>query len=158
VPGLPHPSPPVGTAAPVVASPPAATPPHAGLVGRLVEVVAPLRARGDGTHELTLRVTSPDLGDVDLRIDCRDGVVDVRLRARDPAAGAVLEAALADLRAALAEAGIDAGRLDVGRDPQPGPGGDEPGRPARGRATTEVPSVATTVPTVDPHAGVDVLL
>lgn len=99
-----------GTAA--ASTPAPATP--APLAQQLVEHVTPLAGGPDGTHELTIELRPASLGRVQLEVTLQDGVLHVLVQADDPGSRRLLAQSLTDLRAALTEAGVTAGQLDVG--------------------------------------------
>lgn len=163
----PTPSPaPVAAPAPAVSGAPAAgtTPPvaPAAVAQQLVEHVSPLVQGPDGTHDLTIELRPATLGLVRLEVTLEDGTLHVRVHAEDPASRRLLAQSLTDLRTALTDAGIDAGRLDVG---DPGgrhdPSGGAPGDHAPGRPTVP-PASASDAPTrrnpTASRTSVDVLL
>jgi flagellar hook-length control protein FliK len=136
---------------------------HPPVVDQVVSVVEPLRQRGEGHHELTLDLRPADLGPIRVEVSIEQGTVHLSLHADQPSTGALLHQAMPELRAALEEAGLVAGRLGVGS------GDREGGRPpAQFRPTeadepkavrTPAAAVAAIRPSVAPAAGaLDVLL
>lgn len=93
---------------------------------QIVSAVVPLHGRGDGRHEVTLELRPEDLGTIRVEVSVEQQTVHVTLHAADPATGRLLSAALADLRAALVDAGLRAGHLAVSPD-----GGSATGRRSR---------------------------
>ena len=87
---------------------------------QIVSAVVPLHGRGDGRHEVTLELRPDHLGAIRVEVSVEHQTVHVTLHAADAATGRLLSAALGDLRAALAEAGLTAGHVGVG----PGGGGE----------------------------------
>ncbi len=118
-PGAPTPTAPTSPAPVVTSAPP---PPVAQ---QLVEHVSPLVDGPDGTHELTIELRPATLGRVQLEITLEDGLLHVRVQADDPSSRRLLAQSLGELRAALTDAGIRAGNLDIDnpRDGQRGDGG-----------------------------------
>jgi hypothetical protein len=100
---------PVDAPAPAPAAPPA-------VPEQIVSAVVPLHGRGDGRHEVTLELSPDDLGTIRVEVSVEHQTVHLTLHAAEPATGRLLSAALADLRAALADAGLRAGDLFVGAD------------------------------------------
>jgi flagellar hook-length control protein FliK len=94
---------------------------------QIVSAVVPLHGRGDGRHEVTLELRPDHLGAIRVEVSVEHQTVHLTLHAADPATGRVLAAALPDLRAALADAGLTAGHVGVGPD---GGGGTAQRRPA----------------------------
>jgi hypothetical protein len=80
---------------------------------QVVNVLVPLRLRGDGNYEVRLELKPPELGRVEIRVEMRDGVLHAHLRAEQPAAAMALRDSLTQLRDHLAGHGVHAGTLDV---------------------------------------------
>ena len=99
------------TAAPAEA---VATPVPPATVDQLVEVVAPLRQLGDGSHTMTLELRPEELGRVEVAVTVEDGVIHVGLSADLVTTRELLRHSLADLRAALESSGVGIGDLGVG--------------------------------------------
>lgn len=110
---------PVDAQAPTPMAPPA-------VPEQIVSAVVPLHGRGDGRHEVTLELRPEDLGPIRVEVSVEQQTVHLTLHAAEPATGRLLSTALADLRAALADAGLRAGHLAVSPD-----GGGAPGRRTR---------------------------
>jgi hypothetical protein len=130
---------PVDAPAPTTVAPPA-------VPEQIVSAVVPLHGRGDGRHEVTLELRPDDLGTIRVEVVVEQQTVHLTLHAAEPATARLLSAALAELRTALADAGLRAGDLAVGPDggstagrrSRPGPpptekARDEPVTPARVR-------------------------
>jgi flagellar hook-length control protein FliK len=100
---------PVDTPAPTTVAPPA-------VPVQIVSAVVPLHGRGDGRHEVTLELRPEDLGTIRVEVSVEHQTVHVTLHAAEPATGRLLSAALADLRSALADAGLRAGDVFVSPD------------------------------------------
>ena len=83
---------------------------------QIVSAVVPLHGRGDGRHEVTLELRPDDLGTIRVEVSVENQTVHLTLHAAEPATGRLLSAALADLRSALADAGLTAGHVAVGPD------------------------------------------
>jgi flagellar hook-length control protein FliK len=81
-----------------------------------------LHGRGDGRHEITLELRPDDLGTIRVEVSVEHQTVHLTLHAAEPATSRLLSAALPDLRAALADAGLTAGQVGVGVDGGGGPG------------------------------------
>jgi flagellar hook-length control protein FliK len=127
--------------APIPADAPAATPVAPPAVPeQIVSAVVPLHGRGDGRHELTLELRPEDLGTIRVEVSVEHQTVHLTLHAAEPATGRLLSAALADLRSALADAGLRAGHVAVSPD-----GGNGPGRRSRPQDESEarLPDKAT---------------
>jgi flagellar hook-length control protein FliK len=133
------------------------------VVDQVVSVVEPLRHRGDGHHELTLDLRPAELGAIRVEVSIDQGTVHLSLHADEASTGTLLHQAMPELRAALEEAGLVAGRLGVG------PGDREGGRPPAQSRPTEgdeptagrpkAAAAATIRPPVAPAAGaLDLLL
>jgi flagellar hook-length control protein FliK len=110
---------PVDAPAPTTVAPPA-------VPEQIVSAVVPLHGRGDGRHEVTLELRPEDLGTIRVEVLVEQQTVHLTLHATEPATARLLSAALAELRTALADAGLRAGDLAVGPD-----GGSSPGRRSR---------------------------
>jgi hypothetical protein len=141
--------------APIPADAPAAAPvaPPA-IPDQIVSAVVPLHGRGDGRHEVTLELRPEELGTIRVDVSVEHQTVHLTLHAAEPATGRLLSAALADLRSALADAGLQAGHVAVSPD-----GGSGPGRRSRPQTDpeTHLPGKATptaavpaTSPTIRP--------
>src|SRR5207244_450076 len=108
--------PPAARPAEAIAAPadtaPAATP--EAVADQIVSAVVPLHGRGDGRHEVTLELRPDDLGAIRVEVSVEHQTVHLTLHAAEPATGRLLSAALPDLRSALADAGLTAGRIGVG--------------------------------------------
>ncbi|HKY77297.1 MAG TPA: flagellar hook-length control protein FliK [Acidimicrobiia bacterium] len=93
---------------------------------QIVSAVVPLHGRGDGRHEVTLELRPDELGTIRVEVSVEHQTVHLTLLAAEPATGRLLSAALAELRTALADAGLRAGHLAVSPD-----GGSATGRRSR---------------------------
>ena len=121
--------------APVPADAPAATPVAPPAVPeQIVSAVVPLHGRGDGRHEMTLELRPEDLGTIRVEVSVEHQTVHLTLHAAEPATGRLLSAGLADLRSALADAGLNAGHIAVSPD-----GGTGTGRRSRPQAPVRRP-------------------
>jgi flagellar hook-length control protein FliK len=94
---------------------------------QIVSAVVPLHGRGDGRHEVTLELRPDDLGTIRVEVSVEHQTVHLTLHAAEPATGRLLSAALADLRSALADAGLQAGHVAVS--PDSGTGANRRSRP-----------------------------
>ena len=125
--------PPAARPAEAVAAPadtaPAATP--EAVADQIVSAVVPLHGRGDGRHEVTLELRPDDLGAIRVEVSVEHQTVHLTLHAAEPATGRLLSAALPDLRSALADAGLTAGRIGVGPGGGSGAGQRRPAAPVR---------------------------
>jgi len=122
---------------------PAATPVAAPAVPeQIVSAVVPLHGRGDGRHEVTLELRPEDLGTIRVEVSVEHQTVHLTLHAAEPATGRLLSAALADLRSALADAGLNAGHVAVSPD-----GGTGTGRRSRPQTESEPSVPHKTTPT-----------
>lgn len=132
-------------------------------VGRLVE------DDGEGSHELSLQLEPADLGRLELRVRLEAGVVHVHVEAHARGTSDLLRQALPELRAALTEAGLSPGGLDVHDHGGPAGGGGgarHPDREPAGAARAERSGSRPVAPPVLSPAligagatrGVDVLL
>jgi flagellar hook-length control protein FliK len=129
--------------APIPADAPAAAPvaPPA-IPEQIVSAVVPLHGRGDGRHEVTLELRPEDLGTIRVEVSVEHQTVHLTLHAAEPATGRLLSAALADLRSALADAGLQAGHVAVSPD-----GGRGPGRRSRPQTEAALHRPGKTTPT-----------
>jgi flagellar hook-length control protein FliK len=135
---------------------------------QIVSAVVPLHGRGDGRHEVTLELRPEHLGAIRVEVSVEQQTVHLTLHAADPATGRLLAAALPELRAALAEAGLTAGSIGVGPDGGGGTGARRPNasdetserRPGgRGRRTDEPePSAAVGTVRRSTTGGLDLFL
>jgi hypothetical protein len=128
---------PVDTPAPTPVAPPA-------VPEQIVSAVVPLHGRGDGRHEVTLELRPEDLGPIRVEISVEHQSVHLTLHAAEPATGRLLSLALAELRTALADAGLRAGHLAVSPD-----GDSATGR--RSRPDTPEPDTARGDATATPQ-------
>lgn len=134
---------------------------------QLVDAVAPLRHRGDGSYDLTLELHPAELGAVRVRAVFENGTIQLHLQADHPATRDLLQGSLAGLRTALDDAGLSTGQLSVatqaGRDGSAGgftgqPGG-APGHVATSFASSDaVDELDSTGPNPTSSTAVDVLL
>jgi flagellar hook-length control protein FliK len=141
--------------APIPADAPAAAPPAPPAIPeQIVSAVVPLHGRGDGRHEMTLELRPEELGTIRVDVSVEHQTVHLTLHAAEPATGRLLSAALADLRSALADAGLQAGHVAVSPD-----GGSGPGRRSRPQTepaphlpgkTTPTTAVPATTPVLRP--------
>jgi flagellar hook-length control protein FliK len=99
-----------------VDAPPAAPAPPVPVPDQIVSAVVPLHGRGDGRHEVTLELRPDHLGSIRVEVSVEHQTVHLILHAAEPATSRLLSAALPELRAALADAGLTAGHVDVGLD------------------------------------------
>ena len=99
---------------------------------QIVSAVIPLHGRGDGRHEVTLELRPDHLGAIRVEVSVEHQTVHLTLHAAEAATGRLLSAALGDLRAALAEAGLTAGHVGVGPDGGGGAGHRRPTAPDDG--------------------------
>ncbi|HYE90848.1 MAG TPA: flagellar hook-length control protein FliK [Terriglobales bacterium] len=86
------------------------------------------RVRGDGQHEISVRLDPPELGGVQVDARLEGTRLTVRIHAEQAAARELLAEALPRLRASLAEQGFVPGEVSVqlGLDSSPrGRGGDD---------------------------------
>ncbi|MBI1844109.1 MAG: flagellar hook-length control protein FliK [Actinobacteria bacterium] len=81
---------------------------------QLVDAVAPLRHRGDGSYDLTLELHPAELGAVRVRAVFENGTIQLHLQADHPATRDLLQGSLAGLRTALDDAGLSTGQVSVG--------------------------------------------
>lgn len=94
-------------------TPPApAAPPRSSPVSQVVPEVTRLVSRGNGVHQLTMKLQPEALGEVRVTLTVRDGAVQVRLTGGDDAARALAEGA-PELRRALELAGAGEARVVV---------------------------------------------
>ena len=113
---------------------------------QIVSAVVPLHGRGDGRHEVTLELRPDHLGAIRVEVSVEHQTVHLTLHAAEAATGRLLSAALGDLRAALAEAGLTTGHVGVGPDGggwtaqrRPAAPDDDAGRGGSRRGTTSGP-------------------
>jgi hypothetical protein len=163
---------PAATSAPVVARPAAlvsaaevhhVAPTPAPVPEQLVDVVAPLRDRGDGSYRLAVDVHPGELGRVRLDVQVEAGTVHISLRAEQPSTARLLEGSLDQLRQALESSGVATGQLSLSDGGRQQPGGPDRGRGARRGGPDDDPIAAplATTPTLRPvsvERALDVLL
>lgn len=82
-------------------------------VRNVVNVVAPLRNRGDGDYSVTLKLHPEHLGSLEVVVSLTGGQVSMSLNADSQGARDMLRDQMNNLREALEGAGISAGDLDV---------------------------------------------
>jgi flagellar hook-length control protein FliK len=129
--------------APIPADAPAATPVAPPAVPeQIVSAVVPLHGRGDGRHEVTLELRPEDLGTIRVEVSVEHQTVHLTIHAAEPATGRLLSAAMADLRSALADAGLHPGHVAVSSD-----GGSGTGRRSRPQGESETRLPGKTSPT-----------
>ncbi|MGH3497796.1 MAG: flagellar hook-length control protein FliK [Nocardioidaceae bacterium] len=106
------------------------------------QAITRLAGNGAGDQQLTLRLHPADLGQVDVSVRVRHGIVDVILASTHDGTRAALDAGSSDLRRLLTDAGLGAGQVDV-RDllDQTGGGGAHAG--AHGHGEQRSPSTDT---------------
>jgi flagellar hook-length control protein FliK len=140
--------------APLPADAPAAAAPVAppAIPEQIVSAVVPLHGRGDGRHEVTLELHPVDLGTIRVEVSVDHQTVHLTLHAAEPATARLLSAGLAELRSALADAGLHAGQVAVSPDGGTGTGrrsrpqaDAEPGSPGRPTPTSPVPASTTSI-------------
>jgi flagellar hook-length control protein FliK len=93
---------------------PTAQPDIPSPTAQLVNVLAPLRARANGSTHLTLSLRPDDLGQVDVEFRIERGTVHLALRAEQAGTATLLREGLGDLRGQLQEHGITTGDMSVG--------------------------------------------
>lgn len=105
-----------------------------------------------GIEHAELRITPPELGPVEMRIDVRGGEATLAIVAIQPATRDALEQALPLLRDMLAQQGLSLGQATVhdGRGEQPATGGREPARAGAFRDQGSESADASALP---PRAG-----
>jgi flagellar hook-length control protein FliK len=81
---------------------------------QVVSLLTPLRHNGDGEYRLMLQLRPEQLGRVDVQVTLNNGQVSIHLLADNAASRQMLRDHMPELRDALADAGLDAGSLDVG--------------------------------------------
>jgi flagellar hook-length control protein FliK len=123
-----------------------ATPPHQ----QIVSVVEPLRRRGDGSYQVTLRLNPEDLGPVDLHVQLHHDAIELHMHTDHDHARAMLNEHLGDLRHELTEAGFRPTTVDVsdGRSRQQSPTFSTPQTPtgpSTGVSTASQPVAPVTV-------------
>ncbi|MFM7537324.1 MAG: flagellar hook-length control protein FliK [Acidimicrobiales bacterium] len=106
---------------------------------QLVDVVAPLRDRGDGSYRLAVDVHPGELGRVRLDVQVDAGTVHINLRADQPATARLLEGSLDQLRQALESSGVATGQLSLSDGGRQQPGGTERGRGSRRNGNDDDP-------------------
>jgi flagellar hook-length control protein FliK len=80
----------------------------------IVTAVLPLISRGDGSHQLSVRLHPAELGAIDLDVELRSGEINLRMRTETDAGREAIRAALPMLRSELEAAGVRAGTFDLG--------------------------------------------
>jgi flagellar hook-length control protein FliK len=101
------------SAAPVAPTAPAAAPAPPVPHEQVVSVLRPLRRVADGTYELRLQLRPPELGQIELRVEMRHGVLHAALQADNPQAVEIMRNGLGELRSRLEAEGVRAGALTV---------------------------------------------
>jgi flagellar hook-length control protein FliK len=66
----------------------------------------PLRTQADGSHRITMQLSPPELGRVEVEVHVQAGEVRVHLRAEEAGAGALLHESLGELRRGLEAQGL----------------------------------------------------
>ena len=122
---------------------PPAAPPPPSVPEQIVSAVVPLHGRGDGRHEVTLELRPDHLGTIRVEVSVEHQTVHLTLHADEPATCRLLSAALPDLRAALADAGLTAGQVGIGLNG----GGGAGHRRSRPQAAMDHPLPDTSTPT-----------
>jgi flagellar hook-length control protein FliK len=110
-------------------------PDRAAAFADLARTVLPEVTRGiaslvqDGNAEMRLHLRPAELGEVELRVSTRDGVVHGQVAVQQPAIKQLLDSHVDRLRSALLEHGLQLGGFDVNvnhqRRPDPELGGDD---------------------------------
>jgi hypothetical protein len=100
-------------AAPVAPTAPATAPAPPVPAEQVVSVLRPLRRAADGTYELRLQLRPPELGQIELRVEMRHGVLHAALQADNPQAVEIMRNGLNELRSRLEAEGVRAGTLTV---------------------------------------------
>lgn len=80
---------------------------------QVVEIVSPLRHRGDGDYTVTLQLQPEHLGRVEIAVTLTAGQISMQLTSDNAAARQLLKDAIDDLRQSLQSAGLETGSLDV---------------------------------------------
>lgn len=101
------------SAAPVAPTAPATAPAPPVPHEQVVSVLRPLRRAADGTYELRLQLRPPELGQIELRVEMRHGVLHAALQADNPQAVEIMRNGLGELRSRLEAEGVRAGALTV---------------------------------------------
>lgn len=86
---------------------------HPHLASQIAPYVAELRHGPDGTHQITVALHPADLGQVQVVVEFKNGVVHVQLAGSHDAAREALSGALPQLRRELTDSGLSVGRTDV---------------------------------------------
>jgi flagellar hook-length control protein FliK len=127
-------------AAPAAPAQPAPPSPPSPPAAQVAQLLGPVLSGPDGTYSVSLQLYPEELGAVQVEVLLRGGEIRLAMHAPTEAAQAALRAALPDLRADLAAAGLSATSLSVddGRSGQSSPDrspdrrpdgqGDTPGR------------------------------
>jgi hypothetical protein len=92
---------------------PAAAPAPPVPTEQVVSVLRPLRRAADGSYELRLQLRPPELGQIELRVELRHGVLSATLHADNPQAVELMRNGLGELRSRLEAEGVRAGALTV---------------------------------------------
>ena len=139
-------------------APPPLAPP--AVPEQIVSAVVPLHGRGDGRHEVTLELRPEDLGPIRVEVTVEQQTVHLTLHAAEPATGRLLSSALAELRTALADAGLRAGHVAVSPDSGSGTGRRSRPEPPQTETTRGDSTTPERVRTVRPSAAgrLDLLL
>jgi flagellar hook-length control protein FliK len=102
----------------------------------------------DGTWRVSLQLHPADLGEVNVVLEVRGGVVAVHVAADSAAARTLLNEHIGELRSSLQQAGLEAGSMDIGG--RQSSTAQEAWRP---RSTFSLPSVDTTAAPEPPAPG-----
>lgn len=81
-----------------------------------VNVVAPLRHRGDGDYSVTLKLHPAHLGSVEIVVTLSGGQVSMSMNTDNAGARDMLRQQMDDLRQSLEDAGLSTGSLDVSQE------------------------------------------
>ena len=134
-------APPQQSAAVTAGQPQPAAPPQP--VHRQVsDALLGVRARGDGTHRMTLELHPADLGQVTVEVRIHAGAVSINLGSANDEARRSLSQALPQLRAELADAGLGGASVSVGADSSGGSAAHQNGTSGQPASGTRSDSVA----------------
>lgn len=98
--------------------------PNAPAFRQVLDVVSPLRHRGDGDYRMTLALHPEHLGRVEVAVSLSNGQISMQLNSDSSAARQMLRESMNELRASLHSSGLDTGSLDVGAQDRHGNAGE----------------------------------
>ena len=76
-------------------------------------MIHPLQRTGDGTYQIHIELRPPELGQVEMRVEMKDGVLHASIHTEHSETADLVRSALDDLRARLDADGLRSGQLTV---------------------------------------------